>query len=121
MISREEVLQSIARIEYGLVTKNDGDTFKANMDCIKQYLTQSPTSEEVCKAFKVWYEKKNCELNSVDYNKEDKTFSYTWLYDNKPMMFTICKMDYGVIEFITNVPPHLITMIGKFYEGSESE
>lgn len=78
-------------------------------DKIKQALTP-PTAEEVCKALS---EVEN--LNDVKYCKHKKEF---YILFNQ-MQFPISRPNRrnGDLEINYPLPPHLITLIGKFYKG----
>ena len=78
---------------------------------IEQALTP-PTRNEVCKALSDYYKFK------VDYC--DKAFFLTSGFTN----VKFCVYEENGRVFINDsyaVPPHLITMIGKFYESVEGE
>lgn len=70
-----------------------------------------PTAEEVCQALSEYYK---CE---VFYNKIEKEFE---IYDlkNQKTWGKQCRRLY--IDDLYN-KPHLITMIGRFYEGVNNE
>jgi hypothetical protein len=66
-----------------------------------------PTAEEVCKALSDWYGK------GVDYRQFMKVFAF--IGSN----MEIAKIIDGKIRFnVDDLPPHLVTMIGRFYEGN---
>jgi hypothetical protein len=67
-------------------------------------LKRYPTSEEVCEALSEYYH------YEVEYSKRDMTFE-------SELSWYACFKD-GVIDFGGDkLPPHLITLIGRFYEG----
>lgn len=81
------------------------------MDSLKSILTP-PTAEEVCKALSEYDD-----FDEVNYRVSTRGF-----YSND----TICYLgiDYQekpIIIFEYDLPPHLITLIGRFYEGEEDE
>ena len=76
-----------------------------DVEIIKQALTP-PSEEEVCKALSEWLEVK------VEYIKHSKSF-YT--VEDKQIARYIDKNIGMVIR--CNLPPHIITMLGQFYEA----
>ena len=87
-----------------------------DIDIIEQALTP-PTQEEVCEELGEYYEK------TVYYTDFyiDKGFVLQW-YKNKKSsrdMKLVLGKKYRLV-FYRELPPHLITMIGRFYE-KESE
>ena len=93
-------------------------TWEQELDSIKQALTELeelkryPTSEEVCEAL-------------IDYFKKSKYHSYidTAYYSEEGKYFHTEDENRSLVEimfdnyYIHEIPPHLITLIGKFYEG----
>ena len=84
----------------------------ANIDVIRPYLV-IPTADEVCKAFGEYYKQQIYYLKDNYHNGFH--FKDSWF---------IVKFEDGVVRFTVNsfimansLPPHLITLIGKFYEG----
>lgn len=78
-------------------------------DTIKKVLTP-PTADEVCIALNERYN------NSVfQYLKDNKSFVFGY------MLRPVCRLkEDKTIDWATNdLPPHLITLIGRFYEGLE--
>jgi len=71
---------------------------------LKKALTP-PTQEEVCKALSEHFHS-----DSVRYSNITLMFE---MYDQ-----IICKISqFGIVYFMDGLPPHLITLIGRFYEG----
>jgi hypothetical protein len=74
-----------------------------------------PTADEVCKALSDW-------INTIDFYPPRKVY-----YDDKKVSFevgkyepSICYKDDERIWFNWfRFPPHLITLIGRFYEGKK--
>ena len=103
MISKNEAKNLCKEIEYA----NDKDLYngeianKANK--IYQYITQAPSEEEMCKALSEWW--------GDDVRYKDKEF-YCWLDSELLWIRRFLLKDF---------PPHLITMIGKFYQSLEEE
>jgi hypothetical protein len=73
---------------------------------IEEFLNQykAPTADDVCEALGEFF---NCH---VDYFEGEERF-YTEDHSNL--------LDWYLFEsfYISQIPPHLITMIGRFYEG----
>ena len=84
--------------------QNDTD-----ISIIEQALTP-PTANEVIKALS------ECLAKDVSYG--DKQFYYT-IENTKCIMFITVTYDDGSWSINECLPPHLITMIGKFYESLE--
>ena len=78
------------------------------LNAIEQALTP-PTADEVAKALGEYFN------DNVIYEKEDKGFTFS---KYSPYICHI-ENEIIIINYI-KLPPHLITMIGRFYE-SESE
>ncbi len=91
---------------------------------IRKALTP-PTSDEVCVELDKWYIEATGDLliasiNDFTYDGDEKRFYKRML--NKPHQMTICSLDTNdCVQLREPLPPHLITMIGKFYEKKEVE
>lgn len=122
MISREEVLKDLEQLykytddnsEGYMLNCADVNGIKYKLNNIKAYLTQSPTSEEVCKALSEYFKEEVKYMNKLFYYGEG--LRHCEICDN--YLDDINGKSLFNINFA--LPPHLITMIGKFYEGSES-
>lgn len=91
----------------------------AELEELKRY----PTADEVCEALKKWIEEQNkygIMFISVEYNQETKTF---WINKTYGEFHYLARLDgIGQLDLGNNhYPPHLITLIGRFYEGIEHE
>ena len=82
-----------------------------NVDKLEKVLYEPPTADEVCKALS-------------EYLRLDKFNSKCIFEDNNfyercddGVLETIIDNDNGLIDIYFNLPPHLITLIGRFYEG----
>ena len=111
MKTRKEVLEILALPQ----KSNQEHSIYYTKDIIKviEYLTP-PTEEEVCLALSEYIDKSfidNADIVECSYDKKTKSF-----IDSKPHCTTICKLKYGKIQFAYVLPPHLITLIGRFYE-----
>lgn len=91
--------------------KGDIENALTELETLKRY----PTSDEVCEALSKWIE-------------ENAIFSPSEVYyDDKKQSFevgkyepSVCYKDDEMIWFNWfRLPPHLITLIGRFYEGME--
>lgn len=87
------------------------------LDIIRKALTP-PTSDEVCEALSAYYDDK------VSYSNE----RYNHMFYFEGSKLGIIRLIDSKIYFIqsdyhkTNIlPPHLITLIGRFYEGVEKK
>ena len=71
-----------------------------------------PTKEEICKALSDFLKR--------EVVFEDGCFLYHWNFNGVAGLACIVKYDYWlgfVIFYEWNLPPHIITMIGRFYES----
>jgi len=84
-------------------------SLKLMSDFIEKAITP-PTSEEVCKALSEWFRK------SVIYNSKLSEFSFDEPKKRGYIYYIACKSGRN-IRFNYELPPHLITLIGRFYEG----
>ena len=73
-----------------------------------------PTADEVCLSIMKHYESK-----IVFYNELAKTFNEVHLTRNEEVVSNYANGEVGINY--NALPPHLITMIGKFYESLEGE
>jgi hypothetical protein len=78
---------------------------------IKQALTP-PTEEEVCKTLSEWFNNEFVSYNDeeCEFHIENDTICFSYIKNNEDLSKLKIKFEY-------DLPPHLITMIGKFYEG----
>lgn len=80
-----------------------------------------PTSDEVCEELNKWYSDvvDYVFIHGVDdftYDEKNKRFYKRML--NSPHEMTICRIDTnGCMELREPLPPHLIELIGRFYQG----
>ena len=70
---------------------------------VSSYINATPTAEEVCKALS--------EYTGLTV-KIDKTRATIYCKAG-----TIVQYENGYMKITATLPPHLITLIGKFYEG----
>mgnify|MGYP001252692458 CR=1 FL=1 len=91
---------------------NSHEPFEADIEVLRKALTP-PTSDEVCKALSE-YLKRDVKINS------DKAFYYSeerQYYGECDEIICGYGWEDGCISFEIDLPPHLITLIGRFYEG----
>ena len=107
MITRKEVLEILALPQ----KSNQEHSIYYTKDIIKviEYLTP-PTAEEVCKALQEVYRK---DMMDISYNKECNWFYYAEYSDMDKIVYID---DWGNLSMDKPYPPHLITLIGRFYE-----
>ena len=79
---------------------------------IEQVLTP-PTTDEVCEALSEFYGKK------VIYVADVKKFAYEGVDGWQEICYFGKNFKGDVIRFSFSLPPRLITLIGRFYEGLE--
>lgn len=102
-------LEALDEIEYLAFDAHLGETIIDEIKKIKQALAP-PTEEEVCEALEDWFKGDFSEIKIV-YTK--KAFIEV-NYDGD----IICGLEGGfVIWNNVDLPPHIITMIGRFYEA----
>ena len=109
-----EKLQEIILITFDL------DGYDEELNIIRKALTELeelkryPTSDEVCLSIMKHYDSK-----IVFYNEMAKTFNEVHLTRNEEV---VSKYTNGEVGINYNaLPPHLITLIGLFYEGIGEE
>jgi len=92
-------------------------TFTKTFELLKKALTP-PTANEVCKALSEWLKEELPTLWNYKVYHDNGGFHY---YNNED--YEIYLVDYDEvferIFFPRYLPPHLITLIGRFYEGLE--
>jgi len=86
---------------------------RGDIKSLRKALTP-PTADEVCLAIMKHYESK-----IVFYNEMAKTFNEVHLTRNEEVVSNYANGEVGINY--NALPPHLITMIGKFYESLEGE
>lgn len=109
-------LEAIFEIERKLNTATfriDAEYIEEELELLKKTLT-APTADEVCKAL-IEYFKKSKYHSYIDtvYYSEDGKYFYT--EDENRNLIELIFDNY----YIHEISPHLITMIGRFYEGLE--
>lgn len=72
-----------------------------------------PTSDELCKALSSYIG------HYVEYSEYYFFYEDFGEYDYKETYFVVEICDDGSLDINYELPPHLITMIGRFYEGLE--
>jgi hypothetical protein len=90
-----------------------------DFNLIRKALTP-PTADEVCKEVEEYLYK--CVGKASPYLKfcdKTKKFIYVDFCDNGKEYDFITITAGGYVNFIPSLPPHLITLIGRFYEGLE--
>ena len=107
-----EALEVIEDERYSLPILGD---FDDAVKIIRQALTP-PTAEEVCEALSEWFKKSKYHsyIDTVFYSEKGK---YFYTEGEKISLIEMIFDNY----YIHQIPPHLITMIGKFYESLEGE
>ena len=87
---------------------------KLNNDLHNDVLLEAPTAQEVCKALSEFLQGTNINV-SVEVTFENNNFMY---------FHTIVVQDIGGhlwFDFPVALPPRLVKMIGRFYEGLNDE
>lgn len=87
--------------------------YDTEISIVEQALTP-PTPDEVCNALSEYFK-----LRTYEYDIVQKKFKRVF---SKNEYYYIVNFDInGNIKLFEVLPPHLITMIGKFYESLEGE
>ena len=113
-----EALYKLSQIEFetGDYMNDDGYMMKIvsteMYDILKKSLTP-PTADEVCEALSEFYGKK------VIYVADVKKFAYEGVDGWQEICYFGKNFKGDVIRFSFSLPPRLITLIGRFYEGLE--
>lgn len=117
MMNKE--LEALKILKTNAILFDDGTDFGASMleaiTVLDKALTLPPTEQEVCKALSEYFRKE------IQYENGD--FYYQHMI-TKPKQYISIKRKLAFSEKIvytieTQLPPHLITMLGRFYEGLE--
>ena len=86
-------------------------------DLIKKALTP-PTADEVIKALSEYFKG----LTGVWYDKKTKSFIHLQYGRNEVISRCFeARLNDKRVNGIVTLPPHIITLIGKFYESLEGE
>lgn len=88
---------------------------RSDYDKIREALTP-PTEEEVCEALNEHFK-----YDKVGYNKYERVFIFVE-GDRKDGYITRCNKyhdTYGIVGYA--LPPHLITLIGRFYQSLDKK
>ena len=101
----ERIMLFIAGVSDTL-SVDEGKQLEKDIIIIGTYLTP-PTSEEVCKALS-----KELGHYRVDYDREKRMFK-----GYIPIAYPSQFGDDGIVIASLSLPPHLITLIGRFYQG----
>lgn len=117
-------LEALNELSYRLASVDTSNTIEEAHDdvfpIIRKALTP-PTSDEVCEALNKWYVDITDDLliatiNDFTYDKDKKRFYKRML--NQPYQMTMCRLDTNdCVQLREPLPPRLITLIGRFYEG----
>ncbi len=107
-------LEALNRIEHalcrGIQSINTLPLLLSDCNDLKNYLTP-PTADEVCKALSGWFDEK------FYYDVNQKEF-YTKALNGQHSVVKLKKNEIHFGGWYT-MPPHLITLIGRFYEAQE--
>jgi hypothetical protein len=93
---------------YGNKENNRGKIFEAE-GILKQSLTPPPTGKEVCKTLSEYLKR------TVVYDNTLKTF--TEIKGGRARGRIIARLRVNKLNIPHDLPPHLVTMICRFYEG----
>ena len=78
-------------------------------------LLLAPTSEDVCEALSEWFKVE------VYYNKSQREFYYDLNDESGRTMVMLVGFPFNTVKIYNGYfAPHLITLIGRFYEGIEN-
>ena len=109
-------LEALRVLKANAILFDDGTDFGASMLEAISELDKSltpPTADEVCEALSEFYGKK------VIYVADVKKFAYEGVDGWQEICYFGKNFKGDVIRFSFRLPPHLITLIGWFYEGLE--
>jgi len=102
-------LQALEMLAQFIIEKDDNTDFSASVieahNEIKKALTP-PTADEVCE------EIENVLGEKIIYNCGS-------FYNTRETAEVCAIGNLGSVYFSTHLPPHIITLIGRFYEGQE--
>ena len=101
------------------VTLNEWDLCNKDMQTVEDFIEKKaltpPTEEEVCKALSEYFEK-------TVYFFENRGF-FVQRYKEKQSYrdYSLSVYSNGKLRIFHPFPPHLVTLIGRFYEGLDNE
>ena len=108
----KKIKKALEVLGNNLLQYDDGSDFSASMieafNIIEKALTP-PTSKEVCKALKKWYKKQKLFIDKIEYDKKNKAFVNGF--------FILVNYIDSMLLFEVLLPPYLVTLISRFYEG----
>ena len=84
-------------------------------DILKKTLTP-PTANEVCEALSEWLNKEVPDLFNYKVYYDNGGFHYYNTEDFEDYLVEYYEVD-GTMTLSVFLPPHLVTLIGRFYEG----
>ncbi len=109
-------LEALEILKANAILFDDGTDFGASMleaICDIEKALTPPTADEVCEALSEFYGKK------VIYVADVKKFAYEGVDGWQEICYFGKNFKGDVIRFSFRLPPHLITLIGRFYEAQE--
>jgi len=108
-------LQALERIIKNVQAYTDID-IEQELDTIAEAL-HTPTADEVCEELeKYFYQCVGKSNPYIKYKKDLKKFVYV----TEECNHEVVGLDkHGYINFITTLPPYLISLISRFYEAQE--
>jgi len=115
-MNKNKELEALNKIFNGMYNKLD---FFKEFKTIEKALTPS-TAYEVCKALGAWLNEAPVNLWNYKVYHDNDGFYY---YNNEDYKIYLVKFEqiYKTITSSVFLPPHLITLVGRFYEGVKDE
>jgi hypothetical protein len=116
----KRILLALTAVKKALNREWGGDTcendLKHEIDLLTALVTP-PTADEVCEEIEIYFYQCVGKANPyVKYQKDLKKFVYvTDEFDHEVVGID----SHGYINFMTSLPPYLILLIARFYEGVE--
>lgn len=110
-------IEAIQVLKANAILFDDGTDYGASMleaiEVLDKYLTP-PTEQEVCEALGEF-------LNEKVYYEESQYRVFSTGLPATFLNYITEEQDDHTIDFELDLPPHLIIMIGRFYEGKAKE
>jgi len=112
----EQALNELERLKkfketfdnYELSKKQDFIAYENWLECEAE-LDKTPTADEVCKALSEHLG------HTIVTRKNKHGITFNYVNTGKKLIST----NYNLVNITVQLPPHIITMIGRFYEGLE--
>jgi hypothetical protein len=111
--------QTIAKL-LAKMNEKEIEEYLNSVDKLEEILDAPPTEQEVCEALEKWVKENIPDIWNYKVYHDNGGFHYYKNCDFEEYLVEYERIDKA-ISLSVFLPPHLITMIGKFYEGKVKE